>query len=86
MHVICVFGTKKYIIDITDEPEQNLFCAELDASTQYDPMWIPSLNLKKSDKQVLETDDWINDRIIDAVNELAADQMNNSCNFQTTLL
>lgn len=72
--------------NLSTMPEQFLDCAEFDDNTQHVPMWMLSLHLKNSDKQALETDDWINDRIIDAMNELVGAHMNNSCNFQTTLL
>jgi hypothetical protein len=74
------------ISDTQAKPEEESDCADLDDNTQHDPMWIPSFHLRDSDKKLLEAGDWLNDRIIDAVNKLVAIQMNNSCNFQTTLL
>lgn len=74
------------ISDSQTKPMDNLDFADQAINMQHDPMWIPSLHLKESDKRLLETGDCLNDRIIDAVNKLVAIHMNNSFNFQTTLL
>ena len=47
-------------------------------------MWIGALNLRQSDRLLISSGQWLNDRIIDAVNNLLAKRLGAAS--QTTLL
>jgi len=46
--------------------------------------WIPSLNLHESDKAIISSGQWLNDKVVDAVNLLVSDYLGSD--VQTSLM
>ena len=65
-------------IDVTKSPDT----AKRDTDDAH-TMWIPSLSLYESAKKLID-DGWLNDRVIDAVNNLVRKQLGTTA--QTTLM
>jgi hypothetical protein len=70
----------------TSTKEKNPTQPQTATSTLVPQPWVPTLNLFQEDLEVLNSNGWLNDRIIDAVNQLAGYLMGVGQQNQTTLL
>ena len=78
LYALSLFSSYTEIIELTAEDT-------LPATERTGPrLWLVGLN--EDDKKILETNGWLNDRLVNAAQDLLKVQFSNVPGFQTTLL